>query len=94
MALEQMHEQIKDLSDKTRDMHRALASLIEELEAVAWYSQRAEACTDNSLKKILEHNANEEKEHAAMLMEWVRRNDNEFSDQLKEYLFTEKEIKD
>jgi len=92
MALEQMHEQLKDLSDKTRDMHRALASLIEELEAVAWYAQRAEGCSDDALRAILEHNADEEKEHAAMLMEWIRRNDSKFSDEMKDYLFTEKEI--
>jgi ferritin-like protein len=73
-------------------MHRAIASPIEELEAVAWYQQRAEACTDAALKAILAHNRDEEKEHAAMLLEWIRRNDPAFSKELKDYLFTDKPI--
>jgi hypothetical protein len=73
-------------------MHRAIASLIEELEAVAWYQQRAEACADSALKAILAHNRDEEKEHAAMLLEWIRRNDPAFSKELKDYLFTDKPI--
>ncbi len=92
MALEQLHEQVKDLSPEARDMHRALASLIEELEAVAWYNQRAEATDNEELKHILTHNADEEKEHAAMLIEWIRRNDPKFHDELKDYLFTDKKI--
>jgi hypothetical protein len=92
MALEAIHEPVGELSPKTRDMHRAIASLIEELEAVAWYQQRAEACTDAALKAILAHNRDEEKEHAAMLLEWIRRNDPAFSKELKDYLFTDKPI--
>jgi ferritin-like protein len=92
MALEGMHEPLSELSAKTRDMHRAIASLIEELEAVAWYQQRAEACTDTALKAILAHNRDEEKEHASMLLEWIRRNDATFSKELKDYLFTDKPI--
>jgi ferritin-like protein len=92
MALEAMHEPASELSDKTRNMHRAIASLIEELEAVAWYQQRAEACTDEALKAILEHNRDEEKEHAAMVLEWIRRNDAAFDKELKDYLFTDKPI--
>jgi ferritin-like protein len=92
MALEGMHEPLSELSAKTRDMHRAIASLIEELEAVAWYQQRAEACIDAALKAILAHNRDEEKEHASMLLEWIRRNDATFSKELKDYLFTDKPI--
>ena len=86
------HEPIDELSDQTRDMHRAIVSLMEELEAVDWYNQRADACEDQELKAILEHNRDEEKEHASMVLEWIRRKDPSFSKQLQEYLFTEKKI--
>jgi ferritin-like protein len=92
MAHESLHEQVADLSDETRDMHRALISLIEELEAVDWYNQRVDACKDEALKAVLAHNRDEEKEHAAMLMEWIRRADGAFEKELKDYLFTEKPI--
>jgi ferritin-like protein len=86
------HEPIEELSAETRDMHRAIVSLMEELEAVDWYNQRADACKDSELKAILEHNRDEEKEHASMVLEWIRRKDSRFSKQLKDYLFTEKSI--
>ncbi|GLP98370.1 MAG: ferritin-like domain-containing protein [Pseudomonadota bacterium] len=86
------HEPIEELSNETRDMHRAIVSLMEELEAVDWYNQRVDACHDPELKKILEHNRDEEKEHAAMTLEWIRRRDPKFNDELKDYLFTEGEI--
>jgi ferritin-like protein len=86
------HESVEELSAETRDMHRAIVSMMEELEAVDWYNQRADVCKNNELKAILEHNRDEEKEHAAMLLEWIRRNDSTFSGQLKDYLFTEKSI--
>ncbi|MFZ1640663.1 MAG: ferritin-like domain-containing protein [Candidatus Contendobacter sp.] len=86
------HEPIEELSDATRDMHRALVSLMEELEATDWYNQRADACKDTELKAILEHNRDEEKEHASMVLEWIRRKDPSFSKKLKDYLFTEKPI--
>lgn len=86
------HEPVEELSDETRDMHRAIVSLMEELEAVDWYNQRAEACKDEDLKAILEHNRDEEKEHACMVLEWIRRTDPKFSSELKEYLFTEEPI--
>jgi ferritin-like protein len=92
MANVGFHEQITDLSDGTRDMHRAIQSLMEELEAVDWYNQRADACKDRELKAILLHNRDEEKEHAAMLLEWIRRADPTFSKELNDYLFTEKPI--
>jgi len=92
MANEGFHEEITDLSDETRDMHRAITSLMEELEAVDWYNQRVDACKDEGLKAILAHNRDEEKEHAAMVLEWIRRQDATFSKQLKDYLFTKKPI--
>jgi len=92
MANEGFHEALEDLSDETKDMHRAIVSLMEELEAVDWYNQRVDACKDPALKKILAHNRDEEKEHAAMTLEWIRRNDPVFDKELKEALFTEGEI--
>ncbi len=92
MASVGYHEPLEKLSEQTRDMHRAIVSLMEELEAVDWYNQRAEACGTPALKAILEHNRDEEKEHAAMLLEWIRRNDPKFSSELKDYLFTETPI--
>ncbi len=86
------HEPVSEMSDETRDMHRAIVSLMEELEAVDWYNQRADACKDRGLKAILEHNRDEEKEHAAMVLEWIRRKDPVFSKEMKEFLFTEKPI--
>ena len=85
------HEPVEELSDDTRNMHRAIVSLMEELEAVDWYNQRVDACKDD-LKAILRHNRDEEKEHAAMVLEWIRRSDPAFSKQLKDYLFTETPI--
>jgi len=87
-----LHESIEKLSEKTKDLHRAIRSLIEELEAIDWYQQRADVTKENALRKILEHNRDEEKEHAAMLLEWIRRNDSKMADELKTYLFTDKEI--
>jgi ferritin-like protein len=86
------HEPVTEMSDETRDMHRAIVSLMEELEAVDWYNQRADACRDPGLKAILEHNRDEEKEHAAMVLEWIRRKDATFSNELKDFLFTDKPI--
>ena len=85
-------EPVGELPDAVRDMHRAIVSVMEELEAVDWYNQRAAACKDQELKAILEHNRDEEKEHASMVLEWIRRKDTSFSKQLKDYLFTEKSI--
>ena len=89
MANEGYHEEIRDLSDETRDMHRAITSLMEELEAVDWYNQRVDACKDAELKKILAHNRDEEKEHAAMVLEWIRRRDSVLDKELKDYLFSD-----
>jgi hypothetical protein len=92
MSSEGYHEPIAEMTDATRDMHRALVSLMEELEAVDWYHQRVDAARDPELKAILAHNRDEEKEHAAMLLEWIRRTDPTFSKELKDYLFTDKPI--
>jgi len=92
MANEGYHEALEDLSDETKDMHRAIVSLMEELEAVDWYNQRVDACKNQELKEILIHNRDEEKEHAAMVMEWIRRQDPTFDKELKDYLFTDKPL--
>ena len=92
MANEGYHEQISDLTDETRDMHRAIISLMEELEAVDWYNQRVDACKNDELRKILAHNRDEEKEHAAMVLEWIRRQDESFDKELRDFLFTDKPI--
>ena len=92
MSNEGYHEPVEQLSGETRDMHRAIISLMEELEAVDWFNQRVDACSDASLRAILAHNRDEEKEHAAMVLEWIRRNDPSFDKELKDYLFTDKPI--
>ncbi|MFG0318325.1 MAG: encapsulin-associated ferritin-like protein [Planctomycetota bacterium JB042] len=92
MAHEGLHEPADRLSRATMEMHRAIISLMEELEAVDWYNQRVDATQDASLRKILAHNADEEKEHAAMTLEWIRRQDPVFDEMLRTYLFQEGEI--
>ncbi|HEY0845117.1 MAG TPA: encapsulin-associated ferritin-like protein [Noviherbaspirillum sp.] len=89
MANEGYHEPVEKLSAQTMDMHRAILSLMEELEAVDWYNQRVDAATDPELKRILEHNRDEEKEHAAMVLEWIRRRDPKMNKELRDVLFTE-----
>ncbi|MBU0614278.1 ferritin, partial [Patescibacteria group bacterium] len=84
-----MQEDSSQLSAGVLDLHRAIDSLREEMEAVDFYNQRSNVCNNEELKAILIHNMNEEKEHAAMLIEWIRRNDKEMEHELKENLFTE-----
>lgn len=86
------HESEEHLKPATRDMHRAIVSLMEELEAVDWYQQRMDATESPELRDILRHNRDEEKEHAAMVLEWIRRRDPSFDVKLREYLFTEGSI--
>jgi ferritin-like protein len=86
------HEPLDKLSPATQDMHRALVSLQEELEAIDWYQQRADACGDTELKAILLHNMREEIEHASMVLEWLRRHHPDFERHLRTYLFQEKPI--
>lgn len=92
MSNEGYHEPISELSAETRDMHRAIVSLMEELEAVDWYNQRADACKDPELRAILQHNRDEEKEHASMVLEWIRRRDPKFDHELRDWLFTDKKL--
>jgi ferritin-like protein len=87
-----LHEAREDLSDATLDRHRALVSLMEELEAMDWYAQRIEAARDPELSAVLAHNRDEETEHAAMSLEWLRRRDPVLDDHLRTYLFTEGSI--
>jgi uncharacterized protein len=86
MSSETYHEPIELLSEETRNMHRAIVSLKEELEAVDWYQQRAEACSDEELRGVLVHNKNEEIEHAMMNLEWIRRHSDVFDANVKTYI--------
>jgi ferritin-like protein len=89
-----LHEPEGLLAAEVIDRHRAIASIQEELEAVDWYDQRVEATADASLAEVLAHNRDEEKEHAAMTLEWLRRNDPTLDRHLRTYLFTEGPIVD
>ncbi len=75
------------LTGRTKELHRALQSIVEELEAIDWYQQRVDATEDGELREILSHNRDEEKEHASMLLEWVRRNDPAFAKEMASFLF-------
>lgn len=92
MSSEDLHAPRERLSAKTLAMHQANVSLREELEAADWYRQRADDCDDPALKAILLHNMREEIEHAAMALEWLRRNDADFDKHLKTYLFSSGDI--
>jgi ferritin-like protein len=92
MAHENFHVPVEKLTERTKQIHYAIASLMEELEAVDWYYQRADDTPDAELKAILLHNAHEEIEHAAMVLEWLRRNDPKIDENLREYLFQEGSI--
>jgi uncharacterized protein len=89
MGSETYHEPYEELSGSARDMHRALVSLIEELEAIDWYAQRAEVTADAELRSVLLHNREEEIEHAMMNLEWIRRNDPKFDETIRTYLLTD-----
>ncbi len=91
-ASAQFHEAPDTLSPDTRERHRALVSLMEELEAVDWYDQRIDATADAELAAVLAHNRDEEKEHAAMTLEWLRRHDATWDLHLRRYLFTDAPI--
>ncbi|HEY7991683.1 MAG TPA: encapsulin-associated ferritin-like protein [Stellaceae bacterium] len=90
MASENLHENPETLGGEIIDQHRAIVSIMEELEAVDWYNQRAKATIDDELRAILEHNRDEEKEHMAMVLEWLRRHDPKLDENLRKYLFNEK----
>jgi uncharacterized protein len=91
---ETFHEAAESLSSEVKDRHRAIVSIMEELEAVDWYDQRVEGATDAELAAILAHNRDEEKEHAAMVLEWLRRRDPKLDEALRTYLFKEQSVLD
>jgi ferritin-like protein len=89
MGSETYHEPLELIPEATRNLHRAIISLIEELEAIDWYQQRAGACSDPELAAVLVHNRNEEIEHAMMNLEWIRRNEAAFDERMRTYLFAQ-----
>ncbi|MGM0435829.1 MAG: encapsulin-associated ferritin-like protein [Bacillota bacterium] len=89
MATDQYHEPIELLDEETRDITRIIKSIQEEFEAVDWYNQRMNATKDEELRDVLKHNRDEELEHAAMGIEWLRRHLPELDSELRENLFTE-----
>lgn len=89
MASDTYHEPYDQLPAKTRERHRAIVSLIEELEAIDWYQQRADACADEELRAVLLHNKDEEIEHAMMILEWLRRREPPFDERMRQYLGAE-----
>jgi ferritin-like protein len=89
-----LHEPEERMDPATIDRHRAIRSIMEEFEAVDWYAQRVEATDDPTLAAVLAHNRDEEKEHAAMTLEWLRRHDPKLDEHLRTYLFTDGSILD
>jgi ferritin-like protein len=87
-----LHENEQSLKPETIDRHRAIVSIMEELEAIDWYDQRVDAASDAELKELLAHNRDEEKEHASMVLEWLRRRDPKLDEHLRTYLFTNKSL--
>ena len=92
MGSESYHEPLELISEGTRNLHRAIVSLVEELEAVDWYTQRAEACSDAELKAVILHHRDEEIEHAMMNLEWLRRNHPVIAEKARTYLFKSEPI--
>jgi hypothetical protein len=92
LSSETLHEDPTALGPEIVDKHRAITSLMEELEAVDWYDQRVAVAADEELKAILAHNRDEEKEHAAMVLEWLRRRDPALDANLRKYLFSEEPL--
>jgi ferritin-like protein len=94
MAGETLHEDRELLGPEILDRHRTISTIMEELEAIDWYDQRIKASTDPELQSVLAHNRNEEKEHASMLLEWLRRHDQELDSHLRTYLFSQGPIRE
>lgn len=94
MAGEVLHEDREKLGSEILDRHRAISTIMEELEAIDWYDQRIKASSDAELQAVLAHNRNEEKEHASMLLEWLRRHDSELDAHLRTYLFSHGPIRE
>jgi ferritin-like protein len=86
MSSEGYHEPLELLPEETRNFHRAIVSLCEELQAVDWYNQRAQACSDPDLRAVMEHNRDEEIEHAMMGLEWIRRHNTVFAANIARYV--------
>ena len=89
MASDSYHEALDLISEETKNLHRGIVSLMEELEAIDWYQQRADAASDDELRSVLLHNRNEEIEHAMMVLEWIRRHSPKFDQEMRTYLFRE-----
>jgi uncharacterized protein len=89
VSSESLHERFEDLTEESRNMHRAIVSLMEELEAIDWYQQRVDATQDEALKAVIAHNRDEEIEHAMMNLEWIRRNNPTFDHAARTFLFSE-----
>ncbi len=87
------YEVAEDMSEGVKDLSRARQSLIEEFEAMMFYDERADATKDKDLRSVMEHNRDDEKEHAVLLLEWIRRHDKRMDKELKEILFSKKEMK-
>ncbi len=87
------YEVAEDMSEGVKDLSRARQSLIEEFEAMMFYDERADATKDKDLRSVMEHNRDDEKEHAVLLLEWIRRHDKKMDKELKEILFSKKEMK-
>ena len=94
MASDQLHAPRERLRPETVAFHQAVVSLMEELEAMDWYRQRADDCDDEALKAILVHNMNDEMEHAAMLLEWIRRADSNFAKEIDTFVKRDGSIAD
>jgi uncharacterized protein len=94
MAGETLHEERDVIGPEVLDRHRAMSTIMEELEAIDWYDQRIKAAANPELQAVLAHNRNEEKEHASMLLEWLRRNDMEFDAHMRTYLFRQGPIRE
>lgn len=92
MSSEALHAPRERLSQHTLLLHHAIVSLMEELDAIDWYRQRADDTEDEVLRQLLLHNMREEMEHASMLLEWIRRNDGDFAEHMRTYLFSEAPI--
>ena len=92
MASDTYHEPIEKLTESTIDLHRAIRSLMEELEAIDWYQQRVDATSDEELKAIISHNRDEEIEHAMMTLEWIRRRHGNFDGAMRTYLFSQGDV--
>ena len=94
MVDEGFHEDPNELSDAVKDYHRVIQSTLEELEAIDWHHQRAACAKDPEVKAIMEHNRDEEIEHACMGLEWLRKNSTVWDEMMRKFLFKEGSVVD